>query len=93
VKIVDVLCDQEKLTLEFVLKFGEITVCSIGPDFIGEQLASSLIIKLIDQLRITLETFRGGYLVNWVVFPEAIGGAECLYTRFGGDAGSGKYHD
>ena len=58
-KIVDVLCDQEKLTLEFVLKFGEITVCSIGPDFIGEQLASSLIIKLIDQLRITLETFRG----------------------------------
>ena len=93
VEIVHVLRHDQHLSRKAVFQPGQSTVCRVGAYVLLQQLAAARVVELVHELGVAGEALRGGHILDAVVFPQAITGAECLDAGFGGNAGAGKYHN
>ena len=91
VQVVDVLGDQQKVAVEFVLKSGQGMVSRVGLHFF--QLGAASVVETLHQFRVASKTFWCGNVLNMVVFPQTVAIAEGAHAGFGGNSGTGQYHD
>jgi hypothetical protein len=94
VQVVDVLGDQAELESSFPgsgFQRSNGAMCGIGMD--SEKLPPSLVVKLVDKVRIPIKGPRGGNLFNTVSLPESVGVPECLEPGFGRNAGTSENDD
>ena len=59
----------------------------------GEDICPALVVEPLHQSGIAAEPLRGGNLLDRVVFPQTVLGAEGAQARFGADPGAGEDHN
>src|SRR6187402_1240681 len=87
-QVIHILSDDDDIM--FFFEGGESKVCRIRGD-IG-QLSSSFIIKSLNYFWLAGPSFRGGYILNSVAFPQSSCITECPYTTFSANPCTGKYN-
>ena len=93
VQVVDILRHQQEVTRPGRFQFRQRAVGGVGRDGRVLQLAAALVVEALHQRRVAGKGLRRRHVLDAVVLPEAIGGAEGADAALGGDAGAGEYHE
>lgn len=88
VQIVDVLSDDDNVTLVFGLKSRQCKVGGVGVHFGG--LGAAGIVKIYHKFGIACESFWCGNVFDAVLCPQSVFGAEGFNAALGGNACAGK---
>ena len=89
VQIVDVLRNDTHRIVLFQLR--QQFMAAIGARF--HQLPAQAVVKLVDEIRIALPSFRRGHLFHGMRLPKSATVTEGGKATLGTHAGSGEYHD
>jgi hypothetical protein len=85
VEVVDILCDY--LNIEVFFEFNESKMCSVGLN--SQQLATSLIIEMMNERRVTTEAVCATYLHYRIFLPQAVSIAEGSHSALCADTCAG----
>lgn len=88
VEVVDILGDD--LHVEVVFEGSDAAVGVVGGD-VGE-LGAAVVVELVDKGGVTSEAVGRANVHDVVLFPKAVGVAECCDAAFGADACAGRYY-
>ena len=91
-KIVDVLRHQQKTIPQRLLQLCQRQVRRVWRNLRLLKLATTGVVKRLNQRRIAGETFRRRHIFYSVFFPQPVRRAEGLNTGFGGDPRPGQHH-
>src|SRR5690606_32918634 len=89
VQIINVLGDN--LNLEIIFQFNQVFMSCIGSYL--KELPASLIVKIMDQIGVAYESFRCGYIIHIVTFPQSVGIPECFDPTFCTHPCASEYHE
>src|SRR5690606_32095734 len=91
VQVVDVLGDDQQLAVPRLVEPPERAVRGIGLRV--EDVAPALVVEPLHEVGIAAEPLRRGHVLDPVVFPKPVVGAEGPEAAFGADSGAGEDDD
>ena len=91
-QVVDILGDDQQLAVAIRASSRPSASCA-GIGLRGEHRRAALVVEALDQIGIAAEALGRGDLLDRVILPQPVLGAEGSQPAFGGDSGTGQDHD